>query len=359
MKIEIDLRVDYAFKKVLSKPGSVMLRELVRGILGHRFGTTIDELTVVNPFQEKQTSLGKLSIVDLKVRDGFGRTAILEMQMFTHSFLSKRWCWYWSENYHSQITEGESYGKLNPVFLICFLNGSLFPHLSEYRLEFGLLERNHRVPFGDDLSIHLLELTKFSRKVEELESPLDQFLYLLRHAQELDTDKWPATLCSPGILEVKEELIMIQQNAAEREAYLSRMMAMLDEKSREEERQETEEKYRVIQEAMEKQTAALLDAQKDLQQKDNALQQKDNALQQKDNALQQKDNALQQKQQEADRLRSLGPIVGTIRTFESLLGRKQTSEEQLLGMSPEALQEMADNLKQEYLAAASLPKSAS
>jgi hypothetical protein len=37
MKIEIDLRVDYAFKKALSKPGSVMLRELVRGIPGPRW----------------------------------------------------------------------------------------------------------------------------------------------------------------------------------------------------------------------------------------------------------------------------------------------------------------------------------
>jgi PD-(D/E)XK nuclease family transposase len=60
-------------------------------------------------------------------------------------------------------------------------------------------------------------------------TPLDAWCYFLKHAADIDTDHWPATMSGPAMLQAKEVLKMISQTELERERYLERERAERDE----------------------------------------------------------------------------------------------------------------------------------
>ncbi|HJT34953.1 MAG TPA: PD-(D/E)XK nuclease family transposase [Pirellulales bacterium] len=68
----------------------------------------------------------------------------------------------------------------------------------------------------------------FRKTVEELATPLDRWLYFLRHAQEIDSDALPDCLDVPEVRRALGDLVMITQSELDRERYESRLKAQLD-----------------------------------------------------------------------------------------------------------------------------------
>jgi predicted transposase/invertase (TIGR01784 family) len=98
-----------------------------------------------------------------------------------------------------------------------------------YHLRFLLLEQTHRFSMTDDLEFHVIELPKFAKVEHELGTELEKWLYILRHAEKMDTEAVPAAFQgSPMILRALEELKMLAQTDEERERYEARRKAQLD-----------------------------------------------------------------------------------------------------------------------------------
>src|SRR5437763_1462364 len=106
----------------------------------------------------------------------------------------------------------------------------LFSKVPTYHLSFQLQERVHQVVFTYDLALHMLELPKFTRSAEELATPLDAWLYFLRHAEGLDNAALPPGLRIPEIERAMEVLTMITQSDLERERYEARLKLERDHK---------------------------------------------------------------------------------------------------------------------------------
>jgi predicted transposase/invertase (TIGR01784 family) len=137
--------------------------------------------------------------------------------------------YYWARLHQSQLQEGQDYRLLRPTLSICFVNTPLFPEVPAYHLVFELRERHHPLVFTDDLAVHILELPKFRKSAAELTTPLDVWLYFLRHAEGLDTEALPAALAA--VEEVRRamgELQMIAQSDLERERYEARLKLQRD-----------------------------------------------------------------------------------------------------------------------------------
>lgn len=78
------------------------------------------------------------------------------------------------------------------------------------------------------MAVHILELPKFTKTVEQLATPLDRWLYFLRHARELDADALPGPLDVPEVRSALGDLLMISQNKRARERYESRQKLQRD-----------------------------------------------------------------------------------------------------------------------------------
>jgi predicted transposase/invertase (TIGR01784 family) len=230
MIIDIDPKVDYAFKHMLGRDSTrPILIDVIDSVLNPAPGHRIRDIDLMNPFNPKETADDKLSILDIKARDEGGRQFNVEMQMLAFASYEKRIIYYGAKFHQQQLHEGQDYLELKPTISISFLDHVLFPQVPEYHLRFRLLEEARHFPLSCDLEFHILELPKFTKSADELRTGLDVWLYFLRHAETMDMDALPAALAQyPLAVRALEELKMLAQTDAERDRYEARRKAQLD-----------------------------------------------------------------------------------------------------------------------------------
>jgi predicted transposase/invertase (TIGR01784 family) len=227
MLLGIDPKNDYAFKRLFGHPHELpLLFSLLDAVLQpeHRLAG----LDLLNPFNDKDSLDDKLSILDVKARDHAGRQFNIEMQLLAPAPFRARVLYYWARFYQSQLAEGDSFQILRPTISICLVNTPLFPQCPDHHLVFHLREERHNLRFNDHLETHILELTKFTKTPSELASPLDRWLYFLRHAERLDSAALDPRLDFPEIHRAMEVLTKMNHNVAERERYEARQKHLHD-----------------------------------------------------------------------------------------------------------------------------------
>lgn len=229
MEPRIDPKVDFAFKHVFGREQNErLLISLLDAVLQPPPGQQIISLELLNPFNEKESLDDKPTVLDIKARDQSGRQFNVEMQMLAYGAFRQRALYYWARLYHSQLKEGDDYPVLRPTIAVCFVDTPLFRELSDYHLIFELRERRHQTLFTDQMAVHILELSRFSKPVHELTTSLDRWLYFLRHAEHLDADALPEPLNVPEVRWALGDLVMISQSDRERELYESRLKMRRD-----------------------------------------------------------------------------------------------------------------------------------
>lgn len=229
MKIQADPKVDYAFKYLFGREQSKpALISLLDAVLQSPSGKGIASVELLSPFNEKEALDDKLSVLDIKVRDETGRQFNVEMQMLAYGAFRPRVLYYWSRLHQGQLQEGDDYSALRPTIAVCFVDTPLFQELSGYHHVFELRERHYQTLFTNQMELHILELVKFNKTVGELMTPLDRWLYFLRHAEELDLENLPQALNVQEIRWALRGLSMISQTDRDRELYESRLKMRRD-----------------------------------------------------------------------------------------------------------------------------------
>jgi len=233
MPVGIDPKVDYAFKWLFGREGSTgILIDLLHAVLNPPPEEQIAEIQILNPFSEKMAMDDKLAVLDVRARDQRGRQFNVEMQMLGYPSLPQRILFYWSKLYTGQIQSGDDYRLLRPTVSVCFVDGVVFPAVSDCHSCFRLVEPRHGVAFTDDIRIHLIELPKFEKPAGGLATALDGWLYFLRHAETMDPAELPGSMQRPELHLAMEALMMLAQTDMQREIYEGREKARRDERAR-------------------------------------------------------------------------------------------------------------------------------
>ncbi len=197
MKLDIDPTVDIAFKRVFgSEEEALVLIDLLNAVMHPGGGIT--GLNLEQPYSVKDSPLDKQTIADILARDQGNRQFHVEMQWLVPWFFSKRVLFYWSKYHPRQLREGEHYQTLRPTISICFVNQAVYPDIPDHHLIFRLREEKRGVLWTDDLEIHLIELSKFTKTVDELSTrpgPMVFFLAARRRAGPGATASQPGRAC--------------------------------------------------------------------------------------------------------------------------------------------------------------------
>jgi len=224
----IDPRVDYVFKRLYGdEDNALLLVDLLNAVLRFPAGRLVSGVTLLNPFVASDYAEGKVSILDVRARDDPGRQFLLEMQQLVRPGFAKRLLYYWSGGHADQLLKGDHHEMLLPTYAICFVNETLFPDAVWHHC-FRVYDDAHGVLLCKDLEIHLLELSKFTLAVEQVQTPLERWSYFFKHGASLDPDSLPATLDVPIIRKAVEVLVKISQSELERQRYLERQRAERD-----------------------------------------------------------------------------------------------------------------------------------
>jgi predicted transposase/invertase (TIGR01784 family) len=181
----VDVKTDIAFKKVF---GNEQHKEILIGflnaVLDLQDDKRIKEVTLKNPWQPPDIPLLKETILDIKAVDHRGVTFIVEMQVKDHPCFDKRALYYSAKAYTGQIKRGEDFPKLNQVIFIGILDFNSFDS-DHYLTRHLILNKETLKQELPDLEFNFIELRKFNKSEEELESIIEKWVYFIKNAENL------------------------------------------------------------------------------------------------------------------------------------------------------------------------------
>lgn len=182
----VNPRNDVAFKKIFgNEEHKEILISFLNAVLDLTGEKEIQEIELLNPYQAPRLEALKYTLLDVRAKDKRGVTFIVEMQVSHVEGLRKRFIYYTSKAYVSQIERGQDYPKLNQVIFIGILNLHEFetPH---YLTRIHLLNTVTHQQELKELEFNFIELPKFTNTEQELNTILEKWLFFLKHADELE-----------------------------------------------------------------------------------------------------------------------------------------------------------------------------
>lgn len=176
---------DIAFKKIFGDANKKeILISFLNAVLGFEGNKVIKDVAIANPYQVPKIAELKETILDIKATNQDDEHFIVEMQKKDLGNFAKRTLYYTSKAYISQLDKGCNYSTLNKVYFIGILNFDMFSS-KNYVSRHLILNKETLIPDLGDFEFAFLELEKFNKSLEELETVLDKWVYFLKHAQDL------------------------------------------------------------------------------------------------------------------------------------------------------------------------------
>ena len=181
----VDITNDIAFRKIFgndSKKKSLI--SFLNAVIDLPKNEQIIDVEITNPYQLGKLSGGKSTIVDVKAKDEKGNIFIVEMQVAEFDFFNKRILYYTSQGYVSQLNKGVQYEKLRPVYFIGILEFEI-GQISNYFSRHKVLDVETKEQIIQDVEFNFIELPKFNKTIDQLESSIDQWTYFIKNAENL------------------------------------------------------------------------------------------------------------------------------------------------------------------------------
>jgi predicted transposase/invertase (TIGR01784 family) len=224
---KINPRVDFAFKILFgSEENKDILLPFINAVLAPT--NQFAEIELLNPYNHKTHSTGKLSILDIKAKDKNGKLCHIEMQMNDRIAYDQHALYYWSKIYSQQLSEGQSFSQLRKTISIHVLN---FNHLDEldYHNIYHLLNTKTHSRYSEDLELHFIELKKFDKDFSHLTTALDRWASFLTRAEQWERNVVPQELKGdPAIEKAAHALDTLSLDKEERELYEAQLKWLMD-----------------------------------------------------------------------------------------------------------------------------------
>ena len=181
----VDITNDIAFRKIFGNDTKKKsLISFLNAVIDLPKNEQIVDVEITNPYQLGKLSGGKSTIVDVKAKDEKGNVFIVEMQVAEFDFFQKRILYYTSQSYVSQLDVGVQYKKLKPVYFIGILEFEIGKN-SNYFSRHKVLDIETKEQIIQDVEFNFIELPKFNKTIDQLESSIDQWTYFIKNAENL------------------------------------------------------------------------------------------------------------------------------------------------------------------------------
>lgn len=220
---------DFAFKKIFGSLGNTLpLISLLNSIL--KLPIPLVEVTLQNPFNEKDFHDDKLSVLDIRAADRNGVIYDIEMQLSATPGLVKRIVFYACEVYAGQMRAGDEYHELKPVFAICLLDGRIWQDSRRVHHAFQMINRDTGRCLSDTLEVHTLELGWYNQSESDLHSasPLELWIFWLLHAHEYDVETLRRLFPDPAFWQATATIARIAELTEDKAMYETREKALRD-----------------------------------------------------------------------------------------------------------------------------------
>ena len=182
----VDIKNDIAFRKIFGNENrKEVLISFLNAVLLLENDRKIVSVDILTPYQLPALKGGKVTIVDIKAKDQSDKNYIVEMQVAEVDGFDKRVLYYASKSYSSQIDRGDLYEQLNPTFFIGILDFNITQN-TDYISRHKILDIDTGENLLNDIEFTFIELHKFNKQETELTTIIDQWVYFIKNAENLE-----------------------------------------------------------------------------------------------------------------------------------------------------------------------------
>ena len=185
---------DFGFKKIFGEePNKDILIDFLNQILALE-NVQIKDLTYKKTEFTGITDLDRKVIFDLFCENEKGEKFIVEMQKVKQTFFKDRTLFYSTFPIQEQAIKGEWNYELKSLYCVAVLGFTFDDEDGEKPIvkRVKLIDQDTHKVFYNKLNFIFIQMPAFNKEIHELETRLDQWLYLLKH---LDTfERMPESL---------------------------------------------------------------------------------------------------------------------------------------------------------------------
>ncbi|MBK1647854.1 Rpn family recombination-promoting nuclease/putative transposase [Rhabdochromatium marinum] len=185
----VNFFTDYGFKRLFGEePHKDLLRDFLNALLYEEQGQIVD-LTYLKDEQIGHTTLDRKAIFDLYCENERGEKFIVELQKAKQNFFKDRSVFYSTFPIQQQGRRGDGDFRLNAVYTIGILDFVFDEDTQDtdkYRYDIKLQDMVTHEVFYDKLTFIYLEMPKFNKGLDQLETQVDKWLYAIKHLNRLD-----------------------------------------------------------------------------------------------------------------------------------------------------------------------------
>jgi predicted transposase/invertase (TIGR01784 family) len=182
----INPKTDYAFKKIF---GSSQSKDILISFLNaiiYEGEDIVKDLEIINPHLPPQIEGLKDTYLDVKAKLKDGSIVIIEMQVLNVESFGKRVLYNAAKTYAFQLEAGEGYRMLKPVIALTLTDFEIFKGSNKLISEFIYKEEKTNLPYTDNnIKLVFVELPKFTKELNELETITDKWIYFIKYAKTL------------------------------------------------------------------------------------------------------------------------------------------------------------------------------
>ncbi|WP_377479435.1 MAG: Rpn family recombination-promoting nuclease/putative transposase [Microcoleus anatoxicus] len=179
----INPKTDYAFKKIFGSSESKDILISFLNAMIYDGNPTIQDLEIINPNLPPQVEGLKDSSLDVKAKLADDTLVIIEMQVLNVECFGQRILYNAAKTYASQLQKAQGYRMLKPVIALTITDFEMFKNSNQLISRFVYKEEISNLPYPDnDLKLVFVELPKFTKQVDQLETLADKWLYFMKYA---------------------------------------------------------------------------------------------------------------------------------------------------------------------------------
>ena len=185
----ISLLTDFGFKRIF---GSDINKDLLIDFLNSLFNgeQVVKNVTYLNSEHVGDVYAERKAIFDVYCENEHGEKFIVEMQNAYQTYFKDRSLYYATFPIREQASKGDNWNfKLQHVYVVALLNYDMNEEafsLESINHDVGLLDKQTHKVFNNKLTFKYVEIARFNKDINELETNFDKWLYVLRNLSRLD-----------------------------------------------------------------------------------------------------------------------------------------------------------------------------
>ncbi|MBI4778791.1 Rpn family recombination-promoting nuclease/putative transposase [Candidatus Desantisbacteria bacterium] len=201
----LDVKTDFAFKKVFgSSESKDILISFLNSIIDFGEKEKIVDLTIMDPYLIPMIMGMKDTFVDVKANLSNHKSVIIEMQVLNVEGFEKRILYNAAKTYSTQLMKAEAFSTLEPIIALTITDFIMFEETENVISCFKLIDKETFIKYNDEIELIFIELPKFNKTEDELETIKDKWIYFIKNAGMLEYK--PKTLIKEAQIEKAFEI---------------------------------------------------------------------------------------------------------------------------------------------------------